>query len=118
SKQVPLIYEGRDLWPLVLIEFGRVSRYGPTAWALGSLERFLSRQAAAIVSPLQGAPEYFAKQGISLEKVVWILHPIELARYSQVEPAHGRASAKFTLMYVGGYCYGFCLGAVVLAADV
>jgi len=118
SKQVPFIYEVRDLWPLVLIEFGRVSRYGPTAWALGSLERFLSRQAAAIVSPLQGAPEYFAKQGIPLEKVVWIPHPIELARYSQVEPADGRTSAKFTLMYVGGHVYGFALGAVLRAAEI
>src|SRR5262249_49902094 len=68
SKRRPFVFEVKDLWPLTMIEFGKLSSKNPLAVALGCLERFLARRASKIMTTLPGVGDYYANLGVPKEK--------------------------------------------------
>lgn len=118
AKQVPFVFEVKDLWPLTMIEFGGASPGNPIALALGVLERFLARRAARIMTTLAGVADYFSKFGIPKKRVVWIPNGLRLSRYEALRPYSGNISEPCTLVYAGGHVEAFRLDTILRAAKL
>jgi len=116
SKGAPFVLEVKDLWPLTMIEFGRLSRKSPMAIALGILEKFLAQRAARITTTLHGAADYYAERGVNPEKIVWIPNGLALTRYETLKQYDGKISTPCTLVYAGGHVEAFRLDTVLRAA--
>jgi|HubBroStandDraft_5_1064220.scaffolds.fasta_scaffold10141_4 glycosyltransferase involved in cell wall biosynthesis len=118
AKQRPFIFEVKDLWPLTIIQFGRLAANNPIARALSRLERFLACRAARIMTVLPGAAEYFSQFGIPKERIVWIPNGLDLSRYASLRPYSGQISGPCTLVYAGGHVQAFSLETVLRAAQI
>ena len=75
--QIPSLFEVRDLWPLMLIELGSLSRYHPLTLIFSVLEKLAFRDNDRIVSLWHSADAYILKQGVTKEKYVYIPNGIE-----------------------------------------
>ncbi|MGC2832268.1 MAG: glycosyltransferase family 4 protein [Candidatus Acidiferrum sp.] len=117
-KRRPFVFEVRDLWPLTLVQFARISARNPVALVLGTLERFLAGRSKLLLSTLPGAAEYFSQLGISKEKVVWIPNGLQLSRYANLKPYNGQISKPCTLVYAGGHVQANALDTVLRAAQI
>ena len=118
SKRRPFVFEVKDLWPLTVIEFGRLGARNPMALSLTLLERFLARRACRIMTTLPGAVEYYGRLGIPPEKVVWIPNGLELSRYASLSPYPGELSNPCTLLYAGGLVSANALDTILRAAQI
>jgi glycosyltransferase involved in cell wall biosynthesis len=118
AKRVPFIFEVRDLWPLTMVEFGAVPSWNPVALALGTLEKFLARRAARIMSTLPGAPEYYQALGVPRDQTVWIPNGLNLSRYSGLKPYSGNISGPCKLMFAGGHVKASPLDMILRAAKL
>jgi len=116
SKKVPFVFEVKDLWPLTMIEFGRLSPRNPVAWGLSLLERFLARRASKIMTTLAGAADHYAELGIVREKVVWIPNGLDLSRYANLKPYDGEPHNPMVLLYAGGHVSANALDTILRAA--
>ncbi|MGE5343884.1 MAG: glycosyltransferase family 4 protein [Candidatus Omnitrophota bacterium] len=94
------IMEVRDLWPLTLVEFRRSLRFHPVVFALGRLDRFLSRRACRIISVLPGGFDYYQRYGIARERVVWIPNGVETHLYTSDA---GESPERFKIVYTGTF---------------
>lgn len=54
----PLVFEVRDIWPLILIESGKISRWNPLVILLGWIERLGYRHADLIVGTMPNLTEH------------------------------------------------------------
>jgi glycosyltransferase involved in cell wall biosynthesis len=118
SKGRPFVFEVKDLWPLTMIEFGKLSSKSPLAVILRFLEKFLARRASKIMTTLPGVGDYYAKLGIPKEKTVWIPNGLELSRYASLKPYDGHLSVPCVLLYAGGHVSANALEMVIRAAKI
>jgi glycosyltransferase involved in cell wall biosynthesis len=118
SKRTPFVLEVKDLWPLTMIQFGRLSPKSPIAWALSLLEQFLARRAVRIMSTLSGAADHYAELGIPRDKTVWIPNGLELSRYASLKPYDGEPHKPFVFLYAGGHVSANALETVIRAASI
>jgi glycosyltransferase involved in cell wall biosynthesis len=118
AKNCPFVFEVKDLWPLTVIEFGKLSPRSPIATAMRVLERQLARRAARIMTTLSGAADYFAGLGIPEKRISWIPNGLELDRYKTVTPYSGKLSDRCTLLYAGGHVSASPLDTVLEAAKI
>jgi glycosyltransferase involved in cell wall biosynthesis len=118
SKGRPFVFDVGDLWPLTMIEFGKLSPKSPIAITLRALEKFLAQKATRIISNLPGAAEYFSEIGIPKEKIDWIPNGLELSRYADVKQYSGHLSTQYALVYAGGHVEAFGLDTVLQAAQI
>ncbi len=84
-KRVPLIIEVRDLWPLVLVDMGQL---GASSWlyrALKVLERFLYRQADAVVILAEGNRAAVVADGAQADQVVFLPNGADPADFEVAE---------------------------------
>lgn len=117
-KRVPFVFEVRDLWPLTLIQFGRLSRNSPITWLMGTLEKFLFQRARRIIATWPRISEYGVSIGVAREKFVWIPQCVDLNRYRDLKLYEGHLSYPFTLMYVGGLVNANALDVILRAASI
>lgn len=118
SKKRPFVYEVKDLWPLTVVEFGRLAPKSLVTRALSALEKFLAKKASRILTTLPKASEYFARLGVATERVVWIPNGLELSRYESLEPYSGKLNERCTLLYAGGHVSANALENVLRAAKL
>lgn len=118
AKKRPFVFEVKDLWPLTMIQFGRLSPKSPIAMGLAALEGFLARRATRIMTSLPGVAQYYSKLGIPENKTFWIPNGLDLSRYTNLKPYSGQLSEKYTLMYAGGHVNANCLDPVLQAARI
>lgn len=118
SRKRPFVFEVKDLWPLTVVEFGRLAPKSPVTRALSALERFLAKKASRILTTLPKASEYFARLGVPSERVVWIPNGLELSRYENLEPYSGKLHGRCTLLYAGGHVSANALETILLAAKL
>jgi len=71
-KRVPLIIEVRDLWPQVLVDMGQLSKSSPLFRVLKGIERFLFRQADAVVVLAEGNIAPVIADGAPAKRVTFI----------------------------------------------
>lgn len=118
SKSAPFVFEVKDLWPLTMIEFGRISPNSPAAFGLRAIEKFLSRRATRIITSLPGVVDYYSARGVSRNRVAWIPNGLDLARYQKLAPYTGAMNGHCTLLYAGGHVSANALDVVLKAADI
>jgi len=114
-RKARFVYEIRDLWPLVLIETGRLRSKGLAAQLLFALERFLVRHAQCVVAAWRYVDRYLAERGCLPRRIVWIPQFADLRRVPAEAPvpaSHG----EFVVMYTGGHVHTMGLDVVLRAA--
>ncbi|MCY4364080.1 MAG: glycosyltransferase family 4 protein [Gammaproteobacteria bacterium] len=114
--RVPFIFEVRDIWPETLIAMGYTRRHSPLARALGSLERWLCRQAAQVVSVLPGYGNYLRERNIPPREAVHIPNGVNLDNIG--EPLAYRKQDKFRITYLGAHGMANDLQTLVRAMEM
>jgi glycosyltransferase involved in cell wall biosynthesis len=98
---VPFVFEVRDLWPQSLIDLGTFGPRNPLAVALRTLEGFLYRRAALVISLLPYAHEYIERFRVPRERVFYLPNGVDLSDFPAERAPDGRD--PFTLMYFGAH---------------
>jgi glycosyltransferase involved in cell wall biosynthesis len=101
SRRVPFVLEVRDLWPESLVALGRVSRWHPFILLLRSIEIFVYRRAAAILTLLPASHDYFVANGVRRERIHWLPNGVDISSIAPVSPPP--AGRPFVVMYAGAH---------------
>jgi glycosyltransferase involved in cell wall biosynthesis len=107
-----------DLWPQTLIDFGLLAKDSVTARLMRSLERFIYQHSERIVMLWRHTDEYVSSLGVSPDKIIWIPHGVELARYDALAPYKGGNINEFRVMFLGGFAAGNSIETILEAAAV
>jgi glycosyltransferase involved in cell wall biosynthesis len=118
AKKVPFVFEVKDLWPLTVVQMGKLSSNSLTTVSLLALEKFLARKAAHIMTVLPGAVDYYSRFGVRPEKITWIPNGLDLSRYTRLKPYTGQLPEHWTLVYAGGHVNANSLTMVLKAAQI
>ena len=116
-RKASFVYEIRDLWPLVLIETGRIRASGLPARLLFGLERFLVRRARCVVAAWRYFDRYLSERGYPPGRIVWIPQFADIQRIP-AETDAPESRGDFIVMYTGGHVHTMGLDIVLRAAKV
>ena len=121
AKWRPFVFELRDLWPASITAVGAM-RKSAIIRALESLELFLYRRAAAIVSVTESFREELASRGIDRRKIYVIVNGVDLARFEPRPRDAGLVKelgldGRFVVGYLGTHGMAHGLPAVLEAAS-
>lgn len=73
QHSVPFVYEVRDLWPLTLVEIGKISKYNPVTLMFGYLDKKMAKAASLIITTAPLMKNYFVDNyQINERKIIWI----------------------------------------------
>lgn len=119
-KGVPLIVEVRDLWPQVLVDMGQLEVRSPLFRLLKWLERFLYRQAAAVVILAEGNRAAVVTDGADPDRVVFLPNSAEPSDFD-VQEERAALRARFGMnglvfLYAGAHGQANGLSLVLDAA--
>jgi len=120
-KRVPLIVEVRDLWPQVLVDMGQLEARSPLFRLLKRLERFLYRQADAVVVLAEGNRAAVVADGAHADRVDFLPNSAEPSDFDVAEDRDA-LRARFgmeglVLLYAGAHGQANGLGLVLDAAS-
>lgn len=120
---VPFVLEIRDLWPQCIVELGVLPEQHPATKVLETIEQFLYRQAALLVSVTDSYTEVWRGQGHDPAKMRVIKNGVDLLRFVPGEregPLRERLglSGKFVVSYVGTHGMSQSLQTLLDAAAV
>jgi glycosyltransferase involved in cell wall biosynthesis len=104
--RVPFVFEVRDLWPAIFTEL-KVLKGRGLIRALESVELFLYRRAARVVTVTEGFRRDIVGRGIAAAKVVTITNGVDTSRF---RPGGDADEAK-TILGLGGRFVVLYLGA-------
>jgi glycosyltransferase involved in cell wall biosynthesis len=95
---VPFILEVADVWPQTLIDAG-MSRWNPGVMMFKMIERYVYRNADAIITLLPGAIDHMRVNGAKADEIIWLPNGIDF----NVAPAPVRPaiSLPFKVMFAG-----------------
>lgn len=117
-KRSSFFVELTDLWPEVLIDFGMLSPRNPLTYVLRALERFLYSKAEKIITLWPRTGEYLARFNVPEEKLIWLPHLADVARYTALDLYDGQIRDRFSIMYLGTFNESTGLGVVPKAAKL
>jgi glycosyltransferase involved in cell wall biosynthesis len=115
-RRARFFVEVTDLWPETLIQFGRLRRGSLAARLMLGLERFLYRRAERILMLWRDTRDYVESIGVPAEKIVWLPHGVELARYEGLTAYEGAPRPPFRVVYLGSFVSGMSLDTIIDAA--
>jgi glycosyltransferase involved in cell wall biosynthesis len=121
-KQVPFVFELRDLWPESIKAVGAVQGSGILRW-LERLELHLYRKADAIVSVTRSFMDNLVGRGIEVDKISVITNGVDIARFTP-QPKDAelvqryRLEGKFVAGYVGTHGLAHALETILDAAHI
>ena len=116
-RRAKFIYEIRDLWPVVLIETGKIQSNSLFARSLRVLEKFLVHVSDKVIGVWRFFNTYVDDIGEDGKKVVWLPQFADLGRLENVYTPPPKAS-PFTLMYTGGHVNYMGIDIMLRAAEV
>ena len=102
-RHAVFVFEETDMWPRVLIDFGRLREDSKTALAMTRIEAMLYRKASRVVMLMRGAEDHVEAAGGDPRKVVWIPHGVDIRRYDGLKPYDGAPNRPFRVMYLGAF---------------
>lgn len=119
--RVPLVFEMRDMWPDIAVEFGALR--GPPARAAYALERWILRSATKCVVVTPAFVPRLARKGVPADKVAVIPNGVLPDQFAPGPPDSAlRASLgweeRFVVLYAGVHGPAQALDQVLRAADV
>ncbi len=110
-----LVFEVRDLWPLTLIELGKISMSHPLIRLMQRSEDYAYRHAGKVVCVLPGAKDHCIQHGMRPDKFLFIPNGVDLDARPGVESLPAEHEAKLeSLRAEGAFLVGYA-GAVGLA---
>jgi glycosyltransferase involved in cell wall biosynthesis len=115
--QRPFFLEVPDIWPQVLIEFGRIQPNSLLARSLEWIERLLAHAANRILVLWRDADEYGRRLGLEAQKLVWMPHVIDARLYEGIA-TYADHPPPFTVMYLGSLVESMALDTVLEAARI
>ncbi len=118
-----LIFEVRDIWPLTLIEIGRISKGHPFVLFTQIFENFCYKVSDIVVSVLPEAKAHMTKHWMAEHKFRYIPNGIDLEEVENSQPLSGEVKAlipkdKFIVMYAGKIGQSNALEYLVDAAGI
>lgn len=117
-RRCRFMFEVRDLWPLTLVQFGRLKEHSIVTKLMSALEKFLFNKAEKIIMVWPRMDDYGAARRVPHDKFVWIPQCIDLNRYDSLRPYDGTAFVPFTIMYLGGHVNANAIEVILRAAHV
>ena len=122
AKWRPFVFELRDLWPASIVTVGAMKK-GVVIRLLETLEMFLYRRAAAIVSVTESFKAVLQGRGIDGRKIHVVRNGVDLTRYQPRSRSEEMASklgvaGKFVVAYLGTHGMAHALENVLSAAKV
>ena len=106
--EVPFVYEVRDLWPLSIIESGKIGRNNPVALFLEHIDKIMAQQASMIITTAPLMCDYYIKRyAMPSEKFIWVTNGSSLV-YNKPEPHYINKKSTMSIGYAGalGYANG------------
>ncbi len=113
----PFFVEMPDLWPQVLIDFGRIRSNSMQARVLRQIETVLFRAAERVIMLWRDTDGYVRSRGLDPDKILWIPHVIDPSHYPQL-PECTEHGPPFIAMYVGSFVQSMALDVVLDAAQL
>ncbi len=122
-----LIFEVHDLWPLTLIEIGKMSPRHPFIQLLQWAEDYAYRTADHVVSILPKADSYMVQHGMNPEKFVYIPNGIDTSEWEGNNPlpwtvqqslATLKERGKVLIGYIGSHGIANALDTILDAAQL
>ncbi|MPN00343.1 hypothetical protein SDC9_147537 [bioreactor metagenome] len=105
--QVPFLYEIRDLWPLSIIEIGKVSRHHPFILYLDYLDKLFAFKSNLIITTAPLMKKYYIERwNLPESKFLWITNGTNLSMETEDEANQGLLAKKkkgtpFRVVYTG-----------------
>lgn len=113
--RVPFIYEVRDLWPETLIEMNVIKRNSLICFAMYQLDIFLAKCSLKTISLMPGGIEYYKKNGIKKDKLMWLPNGVEEDKNFIYNKKI--ASSKFKIIYLGSHGPSNALKTIIYSAS-
>lgn len=104
---IPFVYEVRDLWPLTLMELGRIKKWNPLVFYFDRIDKILSKKASLIITTAPLMKKYYIERwGLPENKFLWITNGTNLSTDSEYEANQGLLAKKkerspFQVVYTG-----------------
>jgi glycosyltransferase involved in cell wall biosynthesis len=118
-RRARFFVEVPDLWPQVLIDFGRIRRDSVLARSLWFTEKLLYDRAERIVMLWRNTQSYVRSRGVSVDKLVWIPHVVDPANYPRPNfHSEPLKHSSFCVMYVGSFVQSTALDVLLDAASI
>ncbi|MDB4229135.1 glycosyltransferase family 4 protein [Paracoccaceae bacterium] len=122
-KQVPFVFELRDMWPASITAVGAMRE----SWIINILEKlefFLYRQADLIVSVTHSFKSELKNRGVSADKIKVVLNGVDLEKYNPFQEKDEcladkyELKNKFVIGYIGTHGLAHALENVIEAAGL
>lgn len=118
----PFVFELRDLWPASIVTVEAMNK-GTAIRLLESLELFLYRRAAAVISVTESFKKDLIERGIDGAKIHVVRNGVDLSRYQPRPPSGELAeqlgvSNRFVVGYLGTFGMAHALDNVARAAQL
>lgn len=99
--QVPFVFEVRDVWPDVLIDFGNLKEKSSLTWIIRKVSKFLCSKAALVVSPLPNIASWVTGLGLASREVLWVSNGTDPSYLPELLPLPPRK--PFVFLYLGSF---------------
>jgi len=122
-KQVPFVFELRDIWPASIEAVGTM-KWGWIIKILKKLELFLYRQADLIISVTHSFKSELQARGVTADKIKVVLNGVDLSRYKPLPEKDKEFSKKYQLQgkfvagYIGTHGLAHALDNIIEAAEL
>jgi len=91
--RVPFVYEVRDLWPLTLVELGKISPRHPAVAFFGLLDRVLARSASTILITAPLMYKYYQERySLPKDRFLWVTNGSDLSFSERTTLSKGKPS--------------------------
>ncbi|EKD26620.1 MAG: hypothetical protein ACD_79C01093G0003 [uncultured bacterium] len=121
-RNVPYVFEVRDLWPGIFIELN-VLKNKLLIKILETIEMYLYKKAMMVVTVTRGFKENIAVRGIKKEKIEVITNGADIQKFSpeaeklDFEKMYSIPKGKFVVLYAGAHGISHGLESVLNAAN-
>lgn len=100
-NKVPFVFEVRDVWPDVLVDFGTLRERGLLSVILRKASTFLCSQASLVVSPLPNLAIWLKEIGLPEKEFLWVSNGTDSGYLPNVSPIAPRK--PFVFLYLGSF---------------
>lgn len=117
-NRAAFVFEVRDVWPIVLVDDGGLSKNSPVYHAFRSIEKYLYRKSQRISATMPFIYQHISESGSNPEKVTWIPNGVNFERFSGLGTYNGGGKLPLVAMYVGGFGVAHDVITIVRAAKI